>query len=113
MEKYLKIQILTKDFSIHLPYRLNQRSFVGLEELPSGMLKVYPNPSRGGVNFYLDTSVKEDARLSIYNALGKEINSVRLDHGQSYLWSGTTAGTYYYKLVSDGIMETGKVILLK
>jgi hypothetical protein len=46
MEKYLKIQILTKDFSIHLPYRLNQRTFVGLEELPSGMLKVYPNPSR-------------------------------------------------------------------
>jgi hypothetical protein len=46
MEKYLKIQILTKDFSIHLPYRLNQRTFVGLEGLPSGMLKVYPNPSR-------------------------------------------------------------------
>jgi hypothetical protein len=110
---YEPLHIMSESDTNTVIIAVDESLLVGLEEYQSGMLKVYPNPSRGGVNFYLDTSVKEDARLSIYNALGKEINSVRLDHGQSYLWSGTAAGTYYYKLVSDGIMETGKVILLK
>jgi hypothetical protein len=53
---------------------------------------------------------KGDARLSIFDALGK---SVRMERAQSFLWNGTTAGTYYYRLISDDLQETGKVVLLK
>jgi hypothetical protein len=62
------------------------------------------------VNFYLDASIKGDARLSIFDALGK---SVRMERAQSFLWNGATAGTYYYRLISDDLQETGKVVLLK
>ena len=110
---YEPLHIMSESDTNIVIIAVDENLLVGLKEHRSGMLKVYPNPSQGAVNFYLDASVTGGARLSIYDALGKEIKSVRLNRGQSFLWNGTAAGTYYYRLVSDGSPETGKVILLQ
>jgi len=76
----------------------------------------YPNPFNPIT--YINFSVKENetAQLTIFNAKGQKIESISFEAGTyNYLWDASSyaTGTYLYKLKSESISVTKKMILLK
>lgn len=99
---------------------VDENLLVGMDDHSSALLRVYPNPSKGEVNFHHNNPGSDKAELVIFDAVGRRIVSVQLDQGQDYRWNGTDTrqrrvapGTYYYKLTSGETQETGKIILLQ
>ncbi len=85
------------------------------------VLTAYPNPASTYVKFELTLNQKElptESRLLIYNELGQRVfeDSMPVSVGKSsFLWQGTTPGTYPYSLqltYKDGRIEThtGRVV---
>lgn len=92
---------------------------VGVEEIAMvQQLSVYPNPSKGAVDFNvaLDPSV-QDAELVVHNLLG-EMEWSRLLNGPNsvvQLPAGLLAsGVYFYSVVADGrVAVTEKLVITK
>lgn len=103
------------------PYVLDI-SVVGADQAVSFI--TYPNPASTYVKFELTLNRKElptESRLLIYNQLGQRVfdDTMPISIGKSsFLWQGTTPGTYPYSLqltYKDGRIEThtGRVIWQK
>ena len=85
----------------------------------------YPNPFNPSTKISFKLPLNKNISLIIYDALGKEVNKLIdnkfYQHGKHEItWNGTnsnnksvTSGTYFYKLVSDNVEKSGKMILLK
>lgn len=71
-------------------------------------VRIYPNPSRGIVNF---TQAK-DLNISIYNVLGKEVyKSVLLSNDESLNLSHLNSGIYLVNISDGNNQETRKLII--
>ncbi|NQV17130.1 MAG: T9SS type A sorting domain-containing protein [Armatimonadetes bacterium] len=76
----------------------------------------YPNPFNPSTTIYFSVKENETAQLSIYNAKGQKIESISFESGiYNYLWDASSyaTGTYLFKLESESISVTKKMILLK
>ncbi|MGB9663818.1 MAG: T9SS type A sorting domain-containing protein [Ignavibacteria bacterium] len=79
----------------------------------------YPNPFNPSTNIEYSIPQKSYVKLSVYNLLGKEIatlvNGVKDRGVYRYRFdaSNLPAGVYFYKLESDQIVLTRKMILIK
>ncbi len=86
----------------------------------SSKLAVFPNPSSANIKFEFTDEVYKKAILNISDQTGKIIRTFKLDGKSSLTWDGKNesnqqvkAGTYFYQLISDEILETGKVIVIE
>ena len=77
----------------------------------------YPNPASSVVCFNYDVSMADNAVVSVYNLLGQEVMSERLNstHGQaSFSVADLNEGIYFCKLMVNGrVMKTEKFIVKK
>ncbi len=79
----------------------------------------YPNPFNPVTSIDFRIMKKENATLSVFNALGQEIEILfkgELKEGTySFKWdaSGMVSGIYFYKLATSDYSETRKMILIK
>lgn len=77
----------------------------------------YPNPASSVVRFNYDVPMSDNAIVSVYNLLGQEVMSERLDstHGQaSFSVADLNEGIYFCKLTVNGqVMKTEKFIVKK
>ncbi len=85
---------------------------VGLNELVSETLSVFPNPNTGVLNIALPASISQNSTLEIYDAIGKlvvkhtltnELNSVNI--------SDLTNGIYLFKILNNNnSVKIGKLV---
>ncbi|MBP9038536.1 MAG: T9SS type A sorting domain-containing protein, partial [Candidatus Syntrophosphaera sp.] len=84
----------------------------------------YPNPFNPETTISFDMPKAGFANLSIYNVKGQLIKNLineNLDFGRhSVVWNGTdnngkpvTSGLYLYRLTTNGVTETKKMMLMK
>jgi hypothetical protein len=84
----------------------------------------YPNPFNPETTISFDMPKSAAANLSIYNVKGQLINTLvdgNLGFGKhSFVWNGkdasgtdVTSGIYFYRLTTDGKVETRKMMLMK
>ncbi len=88
-------------------------SNVGLDDMTVNQLSVYPNPSKGVVNFRLEDHTSLSG-ISIVDLVGKELFSVPVDSEQTTVnMAGMSAGTYLYRVISEtGVtVYSGKLII--
>ena len=76
----------------------------------------YPNPFNPITSMRFDIKGHETGILSIFNLKGQLIESNFFESGQhNYMWDASeqSSGIYFYKLQTQSITETRKMILLK
>ena len=79
----------------------------------------YPNPFNPSTNIVFDIPKSTNAKLLIYNTLGREIESI--DFGflkagsYNYEWNpdNLSSGVYFYTLKANDFSETKKMLLIK
>jgi hypothetical protein len=76
---------------------------------------VAPNPFAGRTTISFEVAEATDARLAVYDVLGREV-AVLVDgaveagtHQATFDASSLAAGTYVYRLVTNGQVETGRL----
>ncbi len=81
-------------------------------------LKVYPNPSRGFVNFDFYLAENQKVNIEIFDVLGQSITTLKNTENQlngitQLRWENPqTSGIYFYRVFKDRIFLTsGKVLL--
>ncbi|MBL7128193.1 MAG: T9SS type A sorting domain-containing protein [Ignavibacteria bacterium] len=79
----------------------------------------YPNPFNPSTTIKFDLPKTSDAKLIIYDALGREVATLvneKLSAGSYEVsWDGSsyTSGVYYYRLITESFVDTKKLVLLK
>ncbi len=84
----------------------------------------YPNPFNPETTISFDLPKASHANLSVYNVKGQQVKTLvdgNLDFGkQNFVWNGThnhgnpvTSGIYFYRLTTNGSVETKKMMLMK
>jgi hypothetical protein len=83
------------------------------------LLQNYPNPFNPTTNISFSLPKKENVKIIIYDALGKEIVKI-LDeernignHSIEFNASDLSSGTYIYRIITNSFTETKKMVLLK
>lgn len=90
-------------------------------EVPNNfsLLQNYPNPFNPSTNIKFQTPQSGFVKLTVFDALGKEIHTLvnqQLSPGTysaDFDGSNLPSGVYYYKLESEIFAETKKMILIK
>lgn len=76
----------------------------------------YPNPFNPETNIQFDIKENETGTLTLFNIKGQILESHQFESGKhNYLWnaSNQASGIYFYKLQTQTIIETRKMLLLK
>jgi hypothetical protein len=90
----------------------NPTTFVGTSELGNlSSFNVYPNPSNGEV-FITVPSVDESSAITVYDAVGKEIHSVKVTSTTTTVsLHNEPKGVYFVRMTSAGEQKTAKLVL--
>ena len=108
-------------------YSLNSENMIGEEadnissQSPGEfkLLQNYPNPFNPVTNVEFVITKQGFVSLKVYDVYGKEVatlvNSILSPDTYKYNFDGSnlSSGTYFYRLESNGLMETKRMILLK
>ncbi len=90
-----------------------------------GLVSNYPNPFNPSTNIHFTVPEQQKITVAVYDLLGRKVatilNGEELTAGEkNILWDGTddngnklTSGVYIYKISSDKITVTNKMMLLK
>lgn len=102
--------------SAQVHYSNGGSTVTSVKELVQVGAYVYPNPSNGELNFVFSNAPK-NVQITITNTLGQNISSIseqelKNNTIQASL-NGLPNGTYFYQIISDGKVSTGKFILNK
>lgn len=90
---------------------------VGLPQVAEGQLfsEPYPNPANDVITFSYENERIGDTRISIYNAIGVKVKSVRLNQNTNHVQMNTSdlaSGVYFYSIVSDNrLVKSSKLII--
>jgi agmatine deiminase len=106
--------IITSNPAISLENNLNQFSNI----------KIYPNPGHSKINFVFNISKSRTINIEIFNSAGqkvKSLNKINMQTGKNLVqWNFTdnanrkvTQGTYFYRISSDRMIESGKILYIK
>ena len=117
--------------SNNIVYRFNKSDLVGvnnnISEIPSGfsLEQNYPNPFNPSTNIKYYIPQLSKVKLSIFDAVGKEINTLvntnQLSGEYNTRWNGkdsygnsVPSGVYFYSLTAgDNFSETKRMVLIK
>lgn len=110
---------------------LKDTSASGVDDITDGDLPTkfdlrqnYPNPFNPSTNIEFDVPKKAHIKLTIYNVLGQEVNTLVNEEmapgKKSVTWNGdsqggtkVSSGMYFYKLETEGFVSTKKMLLVK
>ena len=82
------------------------------EEAQAVNINVFPNPCRDGVNVIISEYLPRDAKVVLYDAVGKRCKVQSVQSGWNTLQlDGLRAGIYFYEIRErDFILESGKLV---
>ena len=81
-----------------------------VDEFNKNLVKIYPNPSSDIIQFYSPTLNLNNFHLSIFDVSGKIILKTDLTDDQTINIADLQSGIYFYKLICDNEIQTGKII---
>jgi len=87
-----------------------------VEEQAGIKLSYYPNPTKKLIYFKFDNPNAinlEGLQFKMFNANGKQVLSVKLNHEGTIDISSLSAGAYYFKLTNDKLNFSGAVQVIK
>lgn len=88
---------------------------VSSEQFRFENLSIYPNPATDVLNFSADFNTIENAKVTIYDMLGKKVfqndTMFNFDGDASVNVSGFSAGVYVIKIAKNGNVDTRKVVI--
>ncbi len=90
---------------------LEINALLGVDELESASLNLYPNPNSGQVNISFDGEIQE--KISIYYLEGKLALSSKLNVNQTFDISPLDNGTYLIEFVSSKGILRKQLVLIK
>ncbi|RYM35165.1 T9SS type A sorting domain-containing protein [Brumimicrobium glaciale] len=99
-------------------YRLSQTDFDGTVEILKTIssncsgdfeISIYPNPTKEGVFVSLNSSAEKEFEIFIYNLLGKEISSHKIN-GSTYVPLPYASGVYLFKYKINGIEKIERIV---
>lgn len=107
--------------NLRIEYPANVTSVEEPENIPSGfyLKQNFPNPFNPSTTIEFNVSETAFITLKIYDALGREVETLISDEVSpglhSVKWNAGTAasGVYFYQIVKDGIRITKKMLMLK
>jgi hypothetical protein len=84
----------------------------------------YPNPFNNSTRIEFDLPTRSNVEVAVYNILGRRVATIfsgtQSAGTHSVEWDGTdnrgrpvSSGTYFYRLKTDNLVQTKKMILLK
>lgn len=73
-------------------------------------IKIFPNPTVDNINIFSTTSFLHDAIFILYDMNSKELISTTVSENQNIQISHLKSGIYFYKLIYDNEIQTGKII---
>ncbi len=88
---------------------------VGVVEIIPDVVSVYPNPSKGKINFRFDSDVHDrNLQVKVYNLFGESAYQNIVQSGEEISLNTLTPGIYFYAISSVGnkIMKTGKLSII-
>lgn len=91
------------------------------EDLPTSieLLPNYPNPFNPTTTLAYRLSRTAHVKLTVFNSLGQQIatvvNGVQAAGSHTVLFDGAglSSGVFFVRLESEGVMQTGKMVLIK
>lgn len=98
---------------------------VGVQQISSevpdsyNLYQNYPNPFNPSTTIKFQVPVSGNVKLTIFNALGKEVEKLNDGYLNAGLFSAVfnaqnlNSGVYFYKLESENYVETKKMMLIK
>jgi len=112
---YVKDPAIVYKDSIHIMYYVTRKRTSAVEQFFIGSdiepMKITPNPSRNIITTISPLLKNPDARLKIYNSLGKVIKEVRLSGRQESSIEISENGIFFVVLDVNGKKITNKVII--
>ncbi|KAF0142114.1 MAG: Bifunctional xylanase/esterase [Stygiobacter sp.] len=115
---YISGSVINRYYSQNMS--LTNEQSINIEgNLPDYLAQNYPNPFNGITKIRFQISSSSMVRLSIFDALGREIYTIlneRLEpglHEKIFSGNGLSSGVYFCRLQSDSYSETKKLILMK
>lgn len=95
----------------------------GASAAPGAVLKAFPSPFRSSTNLRFTLERAADVALEVFDVAGRRVYRTaqvgRCQGSHTVAWDGTdvagrrvAAGTYFLRLVGDGVRRTGKVLVL-
>ncbi len=79
--------------------------------------KIYPNPSQGIVNLSIDSEIKEQVEIKIYDSFGQYIygTSIQVEKGDNeiQLEPVLTSGQYHINVFTDNTIQKHKLMVIK
>ena len=73
-------------------------------------IKIFPNPTVDNINISSSTSFLHNAIFILYDLNSKEMISTTVSQNQNIQISHLQSGIYFYKLIYDNEIQTGKII---
>jgi hypothetical protein len=73
-------------------------------------LSIYPNPAQNG-EFYVSTTNNETKSVKIFDVLGKQVYSKRIEGNEKIKTSNLDSGIYILKVEENGKVATRKMII--
>lgn len=81
-----------------------------VDEFDKKKIQIFPNPSSDIIQFYSPTLNLNNFHLSIFDVSGKIILKTDLTDDQTINIADLQSGIYFYKLICDNEIQTGKII---
>ncbi len=111
----------TLDDYITIKYSQTVSRPASVNEIPESfkLYDNYPNPFNPSTNIKFDIAKESNAKLVVYDILGKVIDEPLNEHreagGYELVWDASkfSSGVYFYKLTAGEFTETKKMILTK
>lgn len=113
------LNIVTSGETYVVTIYVNEDLIGSVSDLNINSLTLSPNPSASVVQFEFNNQLT-NAVLNILDQNGRLVRQFNLNGDKSILWDvknefsqRVQAGTYFYQLISQKTLETGKIIILK
>ena len=76
------------------------------------LVDIYPNPFQTKTTIrFNDPALIADCELKIYNSVGKEVLSTKLQNPSTILENNFGNGVYFYRVIAHGeTLQSGKII---
>ena len=92
------------------------KDLVGIEDLPTDLIDVYPNPTRGLLNISIQANDLQNVSIELLNSLGEVVSNKNLiefqgEINESFDISSEPSGVYLLRILLDGKVVTRKVTL--
>jgi hypothetical protein len=91
------------------------------QTVPAGfrLSQNYPNPFNPSTTIEFSMPKSAHVRINIYNTLGDLVHTLVDEnlspgtHRRQWVASGLTSGVYFYRIQTNGYVETKRLVLLK